>query len=81
MFLPLLTTAASTASSTSDSLESTVDSSTPVIIQPATKQLNALQRWWSNIDWDQVFGVVIQKGLTLLLLCCLLYTSPSPRDA
>ncbi|WP_303218386.1 mechanosensitive ion channel family protein [Enterococcus asini] len=72
MFLPLLTTtAATTASSTSASLESTVDSSTPVIIQPATKQLNALQRWWSNIDWDHVFGMVIQKGLTLVLLSVL----------
>lgn len=79
MFLPFLAVTASTSSSAtsttsiSESLESTVDSSTPAIIEPATKQLNALQRWWNDIDWDWVVGILIQKGLTLVLLCVLFF--------
>lgn len=51
---------------------STTDSGSS-ILDPATttKQLNALQRWWQNIDWESIFGFIIQKALMLLFLILL----------
>ncbi|WP_161899734.1 mechanosensitive ion channel family protein [Candidatus Enterococcus leclercqii] len=50
---------------------STTDSTGSKITEPAAKQLNALQRWWSNIDWEAIAGSAIQKGLMLLFLLLL----------
>lgn len=52
-------------------IDATVDSTESKITEPATRQLNALQRWWENIDWEKIAGIVIQKALTLILLALL----------
>lgn len=49
----------------------TTDSTGSKLTEPAAEQLNALQRWWNNIDWEAIVGILIQKGLTLLLLLIL----------
>ena len=45
----------------------TTDSSTErtPLIEPAARQLNALQRWWSKIDWETVIGLIIQKTIAI----------------
>ena len=40
-------------------------SDTSVIIEPAAKQLNALQRWWSSLNWEALTGLIIQRALTI----------------
>lgn len=49
----------------------TTDSSTSKITEPVTKQLNVLQRWWQNIDWEAIAGSLIQKALMILFLIIL----------
>ncbi len=49
----------------------TTDSTGSEIIAPATKQLNAIQRWWQNIDWEAIVGLVIQKAMMLFFLIVL----------
>ncbi|MBM7709209.1 mechanosensitive ion channel family protein [Enterococcus lemanii] len=49
---------------------STTADHTP-IIEPAAKQLNALQRWWENINWDEVIGLMIQKSMAIAFLIVL----------
>ncbi|REC31675.1 mechanosensitive ion channel protein MscS [Enterococcus pseudoavium] len=51
----------------------TVDSSTVNVVDQATKQLSAWQRYWQTIDWDQVFSILIQKGFTILAVLILFY--------
>ena len=48
----------------------TTDSSTErtPLIEPAARQLNALQRWWSKIDWETVIGLIIQKTIAIAFL-------------
>ncbi len=46
---------------------STTDSQSP-LIEPTTQQINAFQRWWQNIDWEQLISLLIQKALTLLFI-------------
>lgn len=41
------------------------------LIEPAAKQLNALQRWWSKIDWETLIGLIIQKAITIAFLTLL----------
>lgn len=50
---------------------STTDSSAISITEPAAKQLNALQRWWNGINWENIIGILIQKTLTIVLLILL----------
>ena len=49
----------------------TTDSTSSKITEPAAQQLNALQRWWTNIDWEAIVGILIQKGLMLIFLLIL----------
>lgn len=51
----------------------TVDSSTTSVVDQATEQLSAWQKYWQSINWDHVFSVLIQKGLTLLAVLILFY--------
>lgn len=49
------------------------DSSDSIIIEPAAKQLNALQQWWSSIEWELVIGILIQKSLSIFLITLLFF--------
>lgn len=51
----------------------TVDSSNTNVVDQATEQLSAWQKYWQAIDWDQVFSILIQKGLTILAVLILFY--------
>lgn len=51
----------------------TVDSSTTNVVEQATEQLSAWQKYWQSIDWDRVFSVLIQKGITILAVLILFY--------
>lgn len=51
----------------------TVDSSTTNVVDQATEQLSAWQKYWQSIDWDRVFSVLIQKGITILAVLLLFY--------
>ncbi|MFV0558342.1 MAG: mechanosensitive ion channel family protein [Enterococcus sp.] len=51
--------------------QSTTDSSTSSITEPAAEQLNAIQRWWHSLDWEAIIGVMIQKALFLIMLTIL----------
>ncbi|MGX7203622.1 mechanosensitive ion channel family protein [Enterococcus pingfangensis] len=51
----------------------TVDSSDTTVVDQATEQLSAWQKYWQSIDWDHVFSIMIQKGLTLLAVLVLFY--------
>ncbi|MDT2668823.1 mechanosensitive ion channel family protein [Enterococcus dongliensis] len=51
----------------------TIDSSDTNVVDQATEQLSAWQKYWQSIDWDQVFSILIQKGLTLLAVLFLFY--------
>lgn len=51
----------------------TIDSSDTNVVDQATEQLSAWQKYWQSIDWDQVFSILIQKGLTLLAVLVLFY--------
>lgn len=46
----------------------TTDSTDSLIIEPAARQLNALQLWWSSINWEGVIGILIQKSLSIFLV-------------
>lgn len=50
---------------------STVDSSDSTVIQPTTEKLNAFQRWWNNIDWEELTGTAISKVITIIALSIL----------
>lgn len=52
-------------------LSQTVDSSTETVVDQATQQLSAWQRYWASIDWDQILSTTIQKGVTLLIILIL----------
>ncbi|MBO0459622.1 mechanosensitive ion channel family protein [Enterococcus hulanensis] len=51
----------------------TVDSSNTNVVDQATEQLSAWQKYWQTINWDRVFSVLIQKGLTILAVIVLFY--------
>lgn len=50
---------------------STTDSSGSSITEPAAAQLNAIQKWWQSINWEEIVGLVIQKALMLFFLLIL----------
>lgn len=52
-------------------LTTTTNSSELPIVEPTLNQLNALQRWWSNIDWESILALVIQKSIAIGLLILL----------
>ncbi|HIZ53586.1 MAG TPA: mechanosensitive ion channel family protein [Candidatus Enterococcus avicola] len=41
------------------------------IVEPTVQQLNAIQRWWSNIDWEGLIALIIQKAIAIALLILL----------
>lgn len=41
------------------------------IVEPTVQQLNAIQRWWSNIDWEGLIALIIQKSIAIALLILL----------
>lgn len=51
----------------------TVDSSNINVVDQATEQLSAWQKYWQAIDWDRVFSILIQKGLTIIAVLILFY--------
>lgn len=50
---------------------STTDSSGSSITEPAAAQLNAIQKWWLSINWEEIVGLLIQKALMLFFLLIL----------
>ena len=50
---------------------STTDSSGSSITEPAAAQLNAIQKWWQSINWEEIIGILIQKALMLFFLLIL----------
>ncbi len=48
----------------------TTDSSQPIMEQ-TQKQLSAWARYWNSINWDNVFSLIITKGLSILLFSLL----------
>ena len=51
----------------------TVDSSSSNVVEQATEQLSIWQKYWQTIDWDRVFSILIQKGLTILAVLVIFY--------
>ncbi|MHC5267740.1 mechanosensitive ion channel family protein [Enterococcus sp. LJL98] len=51
----------------------TTDSTDTNIIEPAARQLNALQRWWNTINWEEILGILIQKALAIVLISFLFF--------
>ncbi|MHC5248035.1 mechanosensitive ion channel family protein [Enterococcus sp. LJL120] len=49
----------------------TTESSSVDIAQEATQKLNALQRFWNSIDWDQITLTIIEKTLYILFIIVL----------
>ena len=41
------------------------------IAQSTEQKLNALQRWWHNINWDEIINLIIQKTIGIVLLSIL----------
>ncbi|EOT44458.1 mechanosensitive ion channel family protein [Enterococcus columbae] len=41
------------------------------ITQSTEQKLNALQRWWHNINWDEIINLIIQKTISIVLLSIL----------
>ncbi|GCF93639.1 mechanosensitive ion channel protein MscS [Enterococcus florum] len=46
----------------------TTDSSGLNVVDQATQQLSAWQRYWDSINWDEIISLLIQKGITLLVV-------------
>lgn len=49
----------------------TTDSTDTTIIEPAARQLNAIQRWWNTINWEAILGLLIQKSIAILMITLL----------
>ncbi|GGC81972.1 mechanosensitive ion channel family protein [Enterococcus wangshanyuanii] len=54
----------------SSTLDSTVDSTLDIKVATERK-VNALQRFWNDINWDHILAVVIEKTIYLFLLILL----------
>jgi small-conductance mechanosensitive channel len=61
----------SSSSTTSSTTSSVLDSSIGDITEETVKKVNALQRFWNNINWDRILAVIIEKGISILLLILL----------
>ena len=51
----------------------TVDSSAPDLAEATVKKVSALQRFWSNINWDAIVATLIEKSLSILFLIFLFF--------
>ncbi|EGO2832639.1 mechanosensitive ion channel family protein [Enterococcus faecalis] len=51
----------------------TVDSSAPDLAEATVKKVNALQRFWNNINWDAIVATLIEKSLSILFLIFLFF--------
>lgn len=49
----------------------TTTQSDETITQTTEQKLNALQRWWRNINWDEIINLIIQKAISIVLLSLL----------
>lgn len=49
----------------------TTTQSDETITQTTEQKLNALQRWWRNINWDEIINLIIQKTISIVLLSLL----------
>lgn len=58
---------------TTANTNSTVDTSDSTVIEPTTEKLNAFQRWWNNIDWEDLTGTLISKVLAIIALTILFF--------
>lgn len=58
------------ATSTS-SLEKTTDSSSLNLTEATVKKVNALERFWNSINWDQILATFVEKLIYIALLCIL----------
>lgn len=45
----------------------TTDSTGNEIIQQTQENFSAWTKYWQSIDWDKILGIIISKGITLLL--------------
>ncbi|MGX7243441.1 mechanosensitive ion channel family protein [Enterococcus quebecensis] len=57
-------------SGSSKTLESTLDSTLDIKVA-TEKKVNALQRFWNDINWDQILATLIEKTIYLLFLILL----------
>lgn len=49
-------------------IESTLDSSVGDLTQETVKKVNAFQRYWASINWDQITTLIIEKVIYILFL-------------
>ena len=54
-------------------LTATTTSSNGVLLEETTRNLNAISKYWHQIDWDQVISTLISKSLTLALILVTLF--------
>ena len=43
------------------------------VAETTEKQLNALQRWWHNINWENIINTVVDKAIGVILLTLLFF--------
>lgn len=43
------------------------------VAETTEKQLNALQRWWHNINWENIINTIIDKAIGVVLLTLLFF--------
>ena len=43
------------------------------VAETTEKQLNALQRWWHNINWENIINTIVDKAIGVILLTLLFF--------
>ena len=43
------------------------------VAETTEKQLNALQRWWHNINWENIINTIVDKAIGVVLLTILFF--------
>ena len=43
------------------------------VVETTEKQLNALQRWWHNINWENIINTIVDKAIGVVLLTLLFF--------
>lgn len=43
------------------------------VAETTEKQLNALQRWWHNINWENIINTIVDKAIGVVLLTLLFF--------
>lgn len=51
----------------------TVDSSTINVVDQTAQKISAWQKYWQSIDWERVLSIMVQKGLTIIVILVLFY--------